>query len=163
MVITADGKRAGATEQLAAFTRLLGISLIVACHPVTLGRALTRRAEQRAGAGRYAGLRSVRPRPDGGTDRAGRDRRRAPWCWCCPPASTLPKPPTRRSAYVAAGARLLVATRLDLARRLGGILAAAGSAAGADRGRHRPRRGGRPAADHPRVARRAPADGSRRT
>ena len=43
MVITADGKRAGATEQLAAFTRLLGISLIVACHPVTLGRALTRR------------------------------------------------------------------------------------------------------------------------
>ena len=29
-------------------------------------------------------------------------------------------------AYVAAGARLLVATRLDLARRLGGTLAAAG-------------------------------------
>ena len=64
MVITADGKRAGATEQLAAFTRLLGISLIVACHPVTLGRALTRCAAQRAGAGRYAGLRSVRLRPD---------------------------------------------------------------------------------------------------
>jgi flagellar biosynthesis protein FlhF len=29
--------------------------------------------------------------------------------------------------YAASGARLLVATRLDLARRLGGILAAAGS------------------------------------
>ncbi len=29
-MITADGKRAGATEQLAAFTKLLGISLIVA-------------------------------------------------------------------------------------------------------------------------------------
>ena len=28
MVITADGKRAGATEQLAAFTRVLGINLI---------------------------------------------------------------------------------------------------------------------------------------
>ena len=50
-----------------------------------------------------------------------------PWCWSSRPASTLPKPPTRRSAYVASGARLLVATRLDLARRLGGILAAAGS------------------------------------
>ena len=100
MVITADGKRAGATEQLAAFTRLLGISLIVASHPVTLGRALTRRAEQRAGADRYAGLRSVRPRADGGTDRARRDRRRAPWCWCCPPASTRPRRPTWRSAYV---------------------------------------------------------------
>ena len=44
MVITADGKRAGATEQLAAFTRLLGLNLVVACHPVTLGRALARRA-----------------------------------------------------------------------------------------------------------------------
>ncbi len=43
MVITADGKRAGATEELAAFTKLLGISLIVASHPVTVGRALTRR------------------------------------------------------------------------------------------------------------------------
>jgi flagellar biosynthesis protein FlhF len=30
-------------------------------------------------------------------------------------------------AYLASGARLLVATRLDLVRRLGGILAAAGS------------------------------------
>ncbi len=61
MVITADGKRAGATEQLAAFTKLLGISLIVACHPVTLGRALTRRQDTAAGADRHAGLRSVRP------------------------------------------------------------------------------------------------------
>lgn len=42
LVITADGKRAGAAEQLAAFTRLLGLELIVACHPVTLGRALAR-------------------------------------------------------------------------------------------------------------------------
>ena len=40
LVITADGKRAGATEQLAAFTKLLGINLVVACHPVTVGRAL---------------------------------------------------------------------------------------------------------------------------
>ena len=44
LVITADGRRAGATEQLAAFTRLLGLNLVVATHPVTLGRALTRRA-----------------------------------------------------------------------------------------------------------------------
>ena len=45
MVITADGRRAGATEQLAAFTRLLGLNLIVASHPVTLGRALARRPD----------------------------------------------------------------------------------------------------------------------
>lgn len=43
LVITADGQRAGAVEQLAAFTRLLGIELVVANHPVMLGRALARR------------------------------------------------------------------------------------------------------------------------
>ena len=44
IVITADGKRAGATEELAAFTKLLGINLIVACHPVDPWPRLTRRA-----------------------------------------------------------------------------------------------------------------------
>lgn len=43
MVISADGKRAGATGQLAAFTRLLGIRLVIACRPATLGRALLHR------------------------------------------------------------------------------------------------------------------------
>ena len=43
MIITTDGRRAGATEQLAAFTRLLGLTLIVASHPATLARALLRR------------------------------------------------------------------------------------------------------------------------
>ena len=45
MVVTADGCRAGATEQLAAFTRLLGLDLLVASHAVTLGRALARRVD----------------------------------------------------------------------------------------------------------------------
>ena len=39
MVITADGKRAGAAEELAAYTRLLGIGLVVASTPKTLQRA----------------------------------------------------------------------------------------------------------------------------
>ena len=43
LIITTDGRRAGATEQLAAFTRLLGLTLIVASHPATLARALLRR------------------------------------------------------------------------------------------------------------------------
>ena len=124
MVITADGKRAGATEQLAAFTRLLGISLIVACHPVTLGRALTRRPpaapvlidtpgcdpfdpaqvdELTALAAAIAGA-MVLVLPAGLDPAEAADLARA---------------------YAAAGARLLVATRLDLARRLGGVLAAA--------------------------------------
>ena len=44
MVITADGRRAGAAEQLAAFTRLLGLDLVVASQPLSLARALARRA-----------------------------------------------------------------------------------------------------------------------
>ena len=124
MVVTADGKRAGATEQLAAFTKLLGISLIVACHPVTLGRALTRRqnaapvlvdtpgcdpfdpaqVEELAALAVTAGAAMVLVLP------AGLD-----------PAEAT----DQAQAYAASGARLLVATRLDLARRLGGVLAAA--------------------------------------
>ncbi len=124
MVITADGKRAGATEQLAAFTKLLGISLVVACHPVTLGRALMRRPpgapalvdspggdafdpvqmEELTGLAAAAGATMVLVLP------AGLD-----------PAEAADV----AQAYAAAGASLLVATRLDLTRRLGGVLAAA--------------------------------------
>jgi flagellar biosynthesis protein FlhF len=127
MVITADGKRAGATEQLAAFTRLLGINLIVACHPVTLGRALTHRQhaapalidtpgcdpfdpaqlEELTALAATADAAVVLVLP-GGLDPAE--------------AADL------AAAYSAAGASLLVATRLDLARRLGGIVAASASA-----------------------------------
>ncbi len=124
MVVTADGKRAGATEQLAAFTRLLGIDLVVASHPVTLGRALARRqdgapvlidapgcdpfdpaqVEELAALAGTASARIILVLP-GGMDPAE--------------AADL------GAAYAAAGASQLVATRLDLARRLGGILAAA--------------------------------------
>ncbi len=124
VVVTADGKRAGATEQLAAFTRLLGIDLIVASHPVTLGRALARRldsapvlidapgcdpfdpaqVEELAALATAASARIVLVLP-GGMDAAE--------------AAEL------ASAYAATGASHLVATRLDLARRLGGIVAAA--------------------------------------
>ncbi|MBV8916189.1 MAG: hypothetical protein JOZ05_24535, partial [Acetobacteraceae bacterium] len=38
LVVTADGNRAGAAEQLAAFTRLLGLTLIAADDPVMLAR-----------------------------------------------------------------------------------------------------------------------------
>ena len=45
VVVTADGKRAGAAEQLAAFTRLLGLQLLVASAPAALARALARRED----------------------------------------------------------------------------------------------------------------------
>ncbi len=45
-VISADGRRAGAAEQLAAFTRLLGLTLIVADEPQQLTRAIGRRLDE---------------------------------------------------------------------------------------------------------------------
>ena len=125
MVVTADDQRAGATEQLAAFTRLLGISLLVACQPVTLARAVARRdggapvlidtagcnpfaaeqTEELAALAATAGAATV------AVIAAGLD-----------PAEAA----DQAGAFAATGAGLMVATKLDLARRLGGVLAAAG-------------------------------------
>jgi flagellar biosynthesis protein FlhF len=124
MVITADGKRAGAIEQLAAFTRLLGISLVVACHPVTLGRALTRRQNaapvlvDAPGCNPFDTAQMEELTALAATARATMVLVLA--------AGLDPAEATDQAqAFAASGARLLVATRLDLARRLGGILAAA--------------------------------------
>lgn len=124
LVITADGRRAGATEQLAAFTRLLGLTLIVADHPVTLARALMRRQpgapvlidapgtdpfnpaerDEVAGLAATAGATTALVLPAGGDPAESADL---------------------AAMFAEQGASLLVATRLDLARRLGGVLAAA--------------------------------------
>jgi flagellar biosynthesis protein FlhF len=124
LVVTADGKRAGATEQLAAFTRLLGLQLVVAHHPVTVARALARR---------QAGAPVLIDGPGSDPfDPAQRDEVAAlasasgartalvlPAGLCPAEAGDL------GGTYAELGASLLVATRLDLARRLGGVLAAA--------------------------------------
>lgn len=124
MVVTTDGQRAGATEQLAAFTRLLRVNLVVASHPVTLGRAVARRVDrapvlidsagsdpfvesEREGIRAYAataGARIVLVLP------AGLDVSEAEELAC---------------AYADTGASLLIATRLDLSRRVGGVVVAA--------------------------------------
>lgn len=126
LVITADGKRAGATEQLAAFTRLLGLQLVVAHNPLTAARALTRRQgaapvildgpgtnpfdpaqrDELAALAGSTGARTVLVLPAG----------------LCPAEAG-----EMGGAFAETGASFLIATRLDLARRLGGILAAADS------------------------------------
>jgi flagellar biosynthesis protein FlhF len=124
LVITADGKRAGATEQLAAFTKLLGISLIVACHPVTLGRALTRRQNAEPVMVDTPGCDAFDPAQMEELAALAATANAA--MVLVLPAGLDPAEATDQArAYAAAGARLLVATRLDQARRLGGILAAA--------------------------------------
>ena len=124
VVITADGRRAGATEQLAAFTRLLGLDLIVANQPMTLGRALARRA---GGAPVLIDAPGADP-----FDPAQRDEIAALAATVDArvvlvlPAGLDPSEAADLArGFAEGGAAFLVATRLDVSRRLGAVLAAA--------------------------------------
>jgi flagellar biosynthesis protein FlhF len=124
LVVTADGRRAGATEQLAAFTRLLGLNLVVASHPVALARAIASRPEGMPALIDLPGsdpfLAQEREELAGLAATAGGD------IVTVLPAGLDPAEASDlAAAYAEAGARLLVATRLDLARRIGGVLSAA--------------------------------------
>lgn len=124
MVITTDGKRAGATEQLAAFTRLLGVPLLVASHPVSLARALLQRAD---GAPVLIDTAGADPREP---TQAEELRGLAATVGANPvlvlPAGLDPAEAGELAlAHAECGAAALIVTRLDLAHRMGGVIAAA--------------------------------------
>jgi flagellar biosynthesis protein FlhF len=127
MVITADGRRAGATEQLAAYTRLLGLNLVVATHPDTLRRALTRRPEGAAVLIDAPGcdihdtiqLQELLALAEAADSRIAA---------VLPAGLDAAEGADIATALAGLGAELLVATRLDLARRLGSLIAAADAA-----------------------------------
>ena len=126
LVITADGKRAGAAEQLAAFTRLLGLQLLVASAPASLARALARRE---GGAPVLVDTPGSDP-----FDAAQRDEiaalaatAGAVQAVVLPAGLDAAEAADLAGAYAEGGARLLAATRLDLARRIGAVTAAAGA------------------------------------
>lgn len=126
MVVTADGRRAGATEQLAAFTRLLGINLLVASQPATLARAMARRQNGAPVLIDAPGTDAFEP--------AQRDEMAAlaaaagaAMALVLPAGLDAAESADLAEAHAMSGARHLVATRLDTARRLGGVLAAAGT------------------------------------
>jgi flagellar biosynthesis protein FlhF len=127
LVITADGRRAGATEQLAAFTRLLGLNLVVASHPVTLRRALTRRVEgapvliDAPGCDPFDPVHREEVLALAATAAAG--------VVMVLPAGVDPNESADLACgFAEMGATFMVPTRLDLARRLGGLLSAAHAA-----------------------------------
>lgn len=124
LVITADGQRAGATEQLAAFTRLLGIDLIVASHPAILGRVLTRRNTATPvlidGPGTDAFDPAQRELLSALRVTAG-----AETALVLPAALDAGESVDLAESFAEAGAGYMVATRLDMARRCGGIVTAA--------------------------------------
>lgn len=123
LIVSADGERAGAIEQLAAFTRLLGLTLLQAPDPLALARILARRE------GRPVLIDTAGIDPFGAKDQA----RIATLSAAAGAKTVLVLPggldPAEAAdiaaAFAAAGATQLIATRLDMARRLGGILAAA--------------------------------------
>lgn len=123
-VITIDGQRAGAAEQLAAFTRLLGLNLIVADTPTQLARALARRPEGAPILIDSPGLNPFEP-----ADRdyliQTRSVAKGEIALVLPAGLDPAEAVDTASGFKELGASFLVATRLDQSRRLGGLLAAA--------------------------------------
>ncbi len=124
LVITADGQRAGGADQLAAFTNLLGLGLLEAGNPAALRRAL---------AGRSGGGPVLIDLPGGNPFNA--EERHELQSFADAASGTIAvvlaagtdpaEAADLAAAYGEAGAAQLVATRLDVARRIGGVLTAA--------------------------------------
>ena len=124
MVITADGRRAGATEQLAAYTRLLGLNLVVATHPVALSRAMTRHEPGTSilidapGCDLHDKLQMQEVAALAGAVNAR-------IALVLPAGLDASEAADIAELHAEIGATLMVATRIDLARRLGSLLSAA--------------------------------------
>ena len=124
LVISTDGQKAGATEQLAAMTRVLGLTLVVADQVGTLRRALAMRA-----GGAPVLIDGAGTAGQGQADDEARsalvDAAEAELILVVPagldPAETV----DIASYHAAMGAKRMIATRLDVARRIGGIIEAA--------------------------------------
>lgn len=124
LVITADEQRAGAVEQLAAFTRLLGLTLIAAGRPAMIERALTRREPQSPVLIDAPGLDLMDPVQE--EQLVGLVAASGARIGLVLPAGLDPAEAAEIAvAHAGVGATLLVATRLDRAGRLGGLLTAA--------------------------------------
>jgi flagellar biosynthesis protein FlhF len=124
LVIAADGCRAGAIEQLAAFTGLLGLTMVVAANPLMVSRALTRRQDGEPVIIDGPGCDPFDPdQRDGLAGLAGAAD--AEIALVLPAGLDPCEAAEQAAAFSEAGAALLVATRLDVSRRLGGVLAAA--------------------------------------
>ena len=124
MVITCDGRRAGAAEQLAAFTRLLGFTLIVADTPQQLARSIARRAAGEPVLIDMPGLNPLDPQ-DQDYVRECQAAVGGTIALVLPAGLDAADAEDLATGFKELGATLLIATRLDQSRRLGGLLAAA--------------------------------------
>ena len=124
MVITADERRAGAAEQLAAYTRLLGLDLIVAHNPIAVARALARRTTATPV---LIDLPAASPFDHAQVDEltALTTTANGRVALVLPAGIDAIEAGEIASAFVEATATLLVVTKLDVARRIGCVLSAA--------------------------------------
>lgn len=123
-VISADGSRAGAAEDLAAFTRLLGLDLIVATTPKLVARAVAHAPAGEAVIIDSAGVNAFDAAAMGklaALQRAAGARMVA----VLPAGLDVMEAADLAEAFVACGAAHLLPTKLDLARRLGAVVTAA--------------------------------------
>jgi flagellar biosynthesis protein FlhF len=123
MLVTMDSQRAGAVEQLAAFARVLKVDLVQAADADELGQAVR-------GAGDCAVLiDSAGVNPFDGAQTAAlaaaAEAVHAEPVLLMPAGGDVAESAEIAEAFSAIGAGRLIATRVDLARRLGGLLSAA--------------------------------------
>jgi flagellar biosynthesis protein FlhF len=128
MVITADAQRAGAAEQLSAFTRILDINLIVAENPLTMARALAgqARAEQAA---RKAIIDMAGFNPFEAEQReillTHAIAANANLVWVLAAGLDAEDASEMAGIFATLGARHMIPTRLDISKRLESVLRAA--------------------------------------
>jgi flagellar biosynthesis protein FlhF len=125
LVISADGRRAGAAEELAAYTRLLGIDLIVAHTPATIARALSRRPHGAPVLIDTAGINPFDPAQMRLMAELVANAAAAPVMVLAAGQDPLEAMEQAEAFAALALVHHLVPTRLDMARRLGGVIAAA--------------------------------------
>jgi flagellar biosynthesis protein FlhF len=123
-VISTDDAKAGANEQLLAFTRLLGVPLTEANDAVSLSRATARRRDV------LIDTQGTDPFDEAHIDllRTFATAAGATIALVLPAGLDPEEAADLARAYASAGASLLIVTRLDMARRLGSVLAAAEAA-----------------------------------
>jgi flagellar biosynthesis protein FlhF len=124
MVITADGDRAGATEQLAAFTRILDLELIVAENPLLMARVLASRHPSDKTIIDMAGFNPFEAvqRETLITYAVAAD---ANLVWVLAAAVNAEDAATKAEIFAQLGARFMIPTKLDITRHLESVLRAA--------------------------------------
>jgi flagellar biosynthesis protein FlhF len=124
LVITADGRRAGGAEELAAYTRLLGLTLLAASTPATIPRALAQAAR---GVPVLIDSAGVNPFDPADMDAlATLVEAASAVCVLVLQAGAHPEEAAEQAAcFARVGVRHVLPTRLDIARRLGSVLSVA--------------------------------------